>query len=172
MKNALLLTLALTLSVMGSLFAQGHVNFVIKNAGISVDGTFEKFTVDINYDKENPNDSYFNGNIDVRTIDTDVSMRDEHLAKEEYFDTQNHPSITFKSSSVTATSGGNLKVIGTLTIKGISKKVELMVKVISEAGETYYVTNFELDRRDYEIGGNSWVMGDDVKCEIKAKATK
>ncbi len=171
MKHALLLTVALAISALGGLLAQDHVTFVIKNAGISVDGKFEKFTVSSKYDKDAPSKSYFNGSIDVRSINTGVNMRDEHLAKEEYFDTENHPSITFKSSTVTMASNGNLKVVGTLTIKGISKKVELLVKVVQEGGETFFVTNFELDRRDYGVGGNSWVMGDEVKCEIKKKAS-
>lgn len=171
MKNTVLLTLLLSITALSASFAQGHVNFVIKNAGISVDGTFEKFSVDINYDNDNPSASYFNGSIDVKSINTGVNLRDEHLAKEEYFDTENHPEISFKSTAVSQTSNGNLKVEGTFTIKGVSKKITLDVRLVSEGGNTYYVTQFELDRRDYGVGGNSWVMGDDVKCEIKVKAT-
>ncbi len=174
MKTKLFLLLALPMMLMS--FASDstvppsegeNIKFKIKNAGITVDGSFEEFTADITYDKSKPNASVFNGTIKASSINTGIEMRDEHLVGEEYFDAKNHPNLTFKSTSVALLTNGKLKVKGTLTIKSTSKSVELIVTPTESGDQTFFETTLKLDRLDYEVGESSWVPSDDVPCTIK-----
>lgn len=147
--------------------ADQFVKFHVKNAGITIDGFFADFDANVSYDASDVSSASFSGSIDVKSIDTGIEMRDEHLVGEEYFDASNHPKISFKSNSVTKMSDGKLKVKGTLSIKGNTESVEMMVSIINQNGKTYFKTTLELDRLDYEVGESSWVLSDDVTCELK-----
>lgn len=144
-----------------------YVQFHVKNAGITVDGTFTDFDLNIVYDPANIAASSFSGTIDVKSIDTGIDMRDEHLVGEEYFDASNHPKIVFKSTSIAKLTDGRLKVVGNLTIKATTKVVELIVTPTILNGIQFFSTKLELDRMDYEVGESSWVLSDDVTCELK-----
>jgi len=65
--------------------------------------------------------------INASSIDTGVEKRDVHLKSADFFDTEKYPTITFKSKRVKKAWGNKLKVVGDLTLHGITKEVELLV---------------------------------------------
>jgi polyisoprenoid-binding protein YceI len=87
-----------------------------------VDGTIEGFQSSSEVIQEELNSSKFEGSVEVSTLKTGNFLRDWNLKSGRYFDEETYPVITFKSSEVSTTENG-LKVIGTITIKGISKKL-------------------------------------------------
>lgn len=147
-----------------------HIKFTIKNAGISVDGMFKKFDAVVKYDPQNPSASSFSGTINVSSLSTGIDMRDEHLLDEDYFSAKSYPNITFGSSSISKLSDGRLKVTGKLTMKGTTKSIEMIVKPTKSGDTWYFETTLTLDRLDFGVGEDSWVMGDDVYCTIKVAA--
>lgn len=141
---------------------KSSVTFKIKNAGMTVDGSFNKFTPTIFYNKLHPEQSVFEGKIDVKSINTGISMRDNHLQKAEYFDADKYPSITFKSTSVKSLGANKLEVTGNLTIKKTTKSVKLTVETKSVSSKNVFSTSLKLNRRDYGVGGSSWTLADDL----------
>ncbi|WP_297692325.1 YceI family protein [uncultured Eudoraea sp.] len=87
-----------------------------------VDGTVEGFQSSSEIIPEDLTSSKFEGSVAVGTIKTGNFLRDWNLKSGRYFDEETYPVITFKSSEVSVIEDG-LKVIGTITIKGISKKL-------------------------------------------------
>lgn len=87
-----------------------------------VDGTIEGFQSSSEIIPEDLTSSKFEGSVAVGTIKTGNFLRDWNLKSGRYFDEEPYPVITFKSSEVSVNEDG-LKVIGTITIKGISKKL-------------------------------------------------
>ena len=144
-----------------------HIQFKIKNAGLTVEGKFEKFTTDIKYFKSNPEKSTFNGVIEVSSINTGITMRDNDLQKSGYFDAKKYPHIIFKSTEVKRTRPNVLEITGNLTIKATTKKVVLQVQVVESGSKTTFLTNFDLNRRYYGVGGNSWILSDELKVDLK-----
>jgi len=86
--------------------AQSTVKFSIKNFGINTGGRFTGLKGTIHYDPAKPQESGFDVWVDAKTIDTDLSARDKHLRKEEYFDADKFPEIHFVSTAVKQTSKG------------------------------------------------------------------
>uniref|UniRef100_UPI004048554B YceI family protein n=1 Tax=Roseivirga sp. TaxID=1964215 RepID=UPI004048554B len=76
------------------------VSFTIRNAGFNVDGKFSEATIDYNFDSQDLKNSYFNSDIKVASIDTGIGSRDKHLLKDKYFDVENFPSMSFRSTQV------------------------------------------------------------------------
>jgi len=165
------LTLIVSFSIAtSSLHAQEHVKFEIKNAGMTVEGSFPVFESTVKYDPENVAASSFVGTIKTSSISTGIDMRDEHLVGDEYFDSAKYPNMTFKSTSVSKQSNGDLLVKGKFTIKETSKVITLKVKPVKSGDTWWFETSFTFDRLDYEVGESSWVLSDDVTCFIKASA--
>src|SRR5205085_12458835 len=77
--------------------ADEAVTFTIKNFGINTNGEFKGLRGTIKWDASNPAASIFNVTVDAKTINTGIDMRDSHLSKEEYFNVEKFPVITFTS---------------------------------------------------------------------------
>ena len=92
-----------------------------------VDGSISGFRSTSDIDLENPANSTFEGSVRVETIKTGNFLRDWSLKGRKYFDADEYPQITFRSTEVTATTNG-LKVEGSLTIKGTSKPITIDFK--------------------------------------------
>jgi polyisoprenoid-binding protein YceI len=108
--------------------AHSSVDFTILHMGLSnVRGHFGNIGGSITFDEADISKSKVNVTIDVTTVDTGVSMRDNDLKSENFFDVAKFPTATFESTSV-AKSGNGLTVSGNLTLHGVTKPVVLQVE--------------------------------------------
>ncbi|HEY2720702.1 MAG TPA: YceI family protein [Chitinophagaceae bacterium] len=149
------------------------VHFVIDNFGIATGGDFKGLAGTIKYDPANPTAASFDVSVDANTIDTDIESRDNHLRRTEYFDVKNYPKLSFKSTRITKTNkDGYLYVFGSITIKGVTKDVKFPFTATSKDGGYLFAGTFQLNRRDFNVGGNSISLSDnlDITLSIFAKA--
>ena len=135
------------------------VSFKIKNLGSWVDGTLSNPSGKIIWDDSNLGNCSISASIKTESIDTGIGMRDNHLKEEKYFDVDNYPQITFRSSSISQTSTG-FEAVGLLVIKGEKKEVKIPFEVIEDG--KVFKGDFQIDRRDFDVGGGSLVLSDDV----------
>ena len=121
--------------------------------------------------------------LDAATIDTGVEMRDNHLRSADgNFDVANYPTITFKSTRVEGNDNSNFKVIGDLTIHGVTKEVTLNASFNGEGKDPWgnrrvsLSAETKLNRKDFNLTWNQtleaggFLLGDDVKIEIDVEA--
>lgn len=102
-----------------------------------VDGTFKIKEATIKAPKDDFSDAVVTMVADVKSIDTDVDARDQHLRTADFFDAEKFPTITFKSKSFKKVADKKYKVEGDLTMHGVTKPVVL--DVIANSG-THPVT--------------------------------
>jgi len=118
-------------------------------------GKFAKFNGRINVDGEHPENSSVTAQIDVRSIDTRIKKRDDHLRSAEFFNVDKFPQITFKSRSVKQTGPQSGDILGDLTMHGVTKPVTLHVKLLTPLNETsqtrWGVTVDPITRRDFNL---------------------
>ena len=118
-------------------------------------GKFAKFNGRINVDREHPENSSVTAQIDVRSIDTRIKKRDDHLRSAEFFNVEKSPQITFKSHSVKQTGPQSGDILGDLTMHGVTKPVTLHVKLLTPLNETsqtrWGVTVDPITRRDFNL---------------------
>lgn len=165
--------------------AHSEINFKVKHLIIStVTGHFKKFDAVIESNKEDFNDAKISFEADAGSIDTKNSQRDSHLVSADFFYAEKFPRITFESTSVNKLSDYELKVKGNLTVRGVTKEIELDVMyngTVSGFGGTE-VAGFEisgkLNRFDYGLQWNALteaggvVVSNEVKIEILAEFNK
>jgi polyisoprenoid-binding protein YceI len=123
--------------------------------------------------------------IDARTINTRNADRDKDLRGDLFFDVAKYPRITFKSRSVTVDGPGKLKVLGDLTIRGVTKPVTLAVdgptaeiKDIWGSRRIGATATTTIDRRDFGLvynrvlEGGGAVVGDQVSISLDIELTR
>jgi polyisoprenoid-binding protein YceI len=149
------------------------VRFVIKNFGINTGGTFEGIAGAVIFDPENLAASSFDVSVEAKTVDTDIEARDRHLRKTEYFDVEKFPRLSFKSTKITNTNtAGFLYMFGNLTIKGVTKEIKFPFRANPKDGGFLFEGEFEINRRDFSVGGKSFSLGDNVKVQLSVFAKK
>jgi len=150
---------------------KSSVSFNIKNFGKKIDGSFGGMKADIKFDEKNPGKSSFSGSIQVNTISTGIKKRDKDLMSDHYFAADKYPTINFKSNSAAKTASGYVTK-GSLTIKGITKEITIPFTFNNMGDRGEFIGTLSLNRHDYNIGGNTKVMGDNVDIQIKADVNK
>lgn len=170
--------------------AHTEINFTVKHFFTPVNGTFEEFDAKLQYDPEKPAKSSVEVTIPVASINTNNQKRDDHLRSADWFEADKYPVITFKSESVRKTGEQRLVARGPLTIKGVTKEVELPITLLGlqdipepmreMMGGTQEVASFQastqLARGDFGVGVGSWaatmVVGGSVDIQIVAEAAR
>ena len=118
-------------------------------------GKFMKFIGKIEIDRDHPENSSVTAQIDVRSLDTRIKKRDDHLRSPDFFDVEKFPQMTFKSRSVKRTGPQSGDILGDLTMHGVTKPIALHVKLLTPISDTsrtrWSVTTDPINRRDFNL---------------------
>ena len=106
-----------------------EIGFKVKHLMISsVAGTFGSFEGTVETQDDDFSSAKVNFSADINSISTNNEQRDAHLKNGDFFDTDNHPRLTFESKKFAKLDDENYKLDGILTIRGISKPVSFDVE--------------------------------------------
>ena len=151
---------------------ESEITFKIKNFGFNVIGVFKDFNIKSQFNSNNLKESFFNVEIDVKSIDTNSKSRDNHLLKSDFFDVDKHQKIIFKSSELKRNNKNQFTLIGFLNIKGTKKKFEVPIEVLETNNKIQLLVRFSLNRKDFGIGGSSFVLSKKVNIKMIFLAKK
>jgi polyisoprenoid-binding protein YceI len=151
-----------------------HVGFVIKHMMVSkVRGHFTSFGGEITT-APNPLESSVGVTIEAMSINTNNTMRDDHIRSADFFDAENHPALTFTSTGIRHDDGEFL-IDGDLTIRGVTKPVTLTVETPefgpSAHGGTKagFSATTEINRHDFGVSYNGPIPGGGVALGEKVQ---
>lgn len=113
---------------------KGTVNFTYDEG---TKGTLGDVSATIKFDVIDLSKGSISGTVNVSTLDTKNGMRNKHLKGEDYFDSENYPTMTFESTSISE-SGGVFTIKGKLKIKTTEK--EVIFKATNEEGKLLFTT--------------------------------
>lgn len=134
-----------------------------------VPGRFTEFTGTIDFDENDITKSKVDFSVNVASITTAVSKRDDHLRTADFFDAQKFPKATFQNASIKK-SGKGITLTGDLTIRDVTKKVTFQVKNLGKVDdpmmkvEKYvFSATGKINRKDFGVNfGPDAVVGDNV----------
>ncbi|GAA1618484.1 YceI family protein [Nonomuraea sp. NPDC048882] len=162
--------------------AHTSIGFVVKHMMVSkVRGRFEKFEGAVTI-AENPLESTAELTIQTESITTGVADRDGHLRSDDFLSVEKFPTITFKSTRVAGHKGDEFTVVGDLTIRDVTREVELTVEYGGAGTNPWgqavwgYTITTEFDREDFGLTWNQALetggvlVGKKVKIEIEGEA--
>jgi polyisoprenoid-binding protein YceI len=160
--------------------AHSEAVFQVRHLITKVRGRFTDLEGTFQYDDAKPEQSSVDFAIKAASVDTSAADRDAHLRSADFFDVDNHPAITFKSSSVKG-SGSQLQVTGELSIRGVSKQITLPVSYLGGAKDPWgnqragFETEITLNRKDFGLNWNAaleaggFLVGDEVKINLSVQ---
>jgi polyisoprenoid-binding protein YceI len=141
--------------------AHTQIIFKVKHLGLStVSGTFKEFSGSFDLDPDNLDSLKATATIKTASIDTDNDGRDDHLRSPDFFDAETHPEITFVSTKVEQLGGNKLRVIGDLTMRGVTKSITLEGEFNGAAkgprGEDRagFTASGSINRKDFGVSWN------------------
>lgn len=148
-----------------------EINFKVKHMMIStVTGSFEKFEGKVETSKDDFKNADFSFSAEIDSVNTNNSDRDKHLKSDDFFGAEKFPKLTFKSRSFDGE-----KMVGDLTIKGVTKEVTLETEYNGTAVDPYGQTKagFEFEgqvsRKDFGLTWSAVTEAGSVVVSDKVK---
>jgi polyisoprenoid-binding protein YceI len=127
-------------------------------------GRFKKFDAAIAYDESDPSKDKFDVKVDVASIDTQSSERDETLKGGDFFDPKRYPQAHFVTASFAKAAEGSVTANGTLTIRNADKPVTLKVKFVANGDKATLDVDTTLKRTEFGLGlAKDW---DDIGADV------
>ncbi len=132
-----------------------HISFIGKSNIINHEGKFEKFDATLTLDDTDPADlelASIDAVLDATSITADGTGVEGHLQREDFFNTEVYPEITFESSKIVHIEGDSYEITGDLTIKDTTKEVTLDAEITDES----ILIEYDLPRQDFGVGNDSY----------------
>ena len=162
-----------------------EVGFAVKHLMVAtVRGTFRRFSGRVVLNEQNLAASTIEAEIDVASFDTRQDQRDAHLRSGDFFDVDNFPTITFRSTKLEQLRHGYYRVTGELTIRGVTRAVVLDVEETGRGGDPWggqrigYSARTTINRDDFGLTWNQALeaggvlVGSDVKISLDVQVVK
>ncbi len=159
-----------------------EIGFTVRHLMSKVRGKFETFEGTIT-SADDITASTVNVSVDLASVNTGTADRDAHLRSGDFFNAEENPKMTFVSTGIVEKSEGEFVVTGDLTIKGITKSVDLDTEFLGEGGDPWGGTRVGLEattsisRKEFGIdfnipveGADKLMIGDKITINIVAEA--
>ena len=148
-----------------------ELSFRVRHFVSRVRGTFGTWEGTVTADPGAWADGAVEVTVQTASVDTQHERRDTHLRSADFFDVENHPTMTFRSRAA-ALEGGRLRLEGDLTIRGVTRPVVLEGEFLGEQGNRAgFSASTTVNRLDYGLKWNRIVdgtgmLGDDVEISV------
>jgi polyisoprenoid-binding protein YceI len=165
----------------------GHsgVHFSVRHMVVAkVRGQFTRWSGSILVDDGDPATATVQATLDASSIDTGLPDRDAHLKSADFLDVATHPELTFKSTRVERLGGDRLRVVGDLTLRGVTREVALEAEYAGTTKDPWgneragLTARTSIDRKQFGLSWNQvleaggLMVGDRVDIEIEVEAVK
>jgi polyisoprenoid-binding protein YceI len=160
--------------------SHSHVEFAVRHLMITtVKGRFTGVEGTIRADESDRTKSEVDVSIDAASIDTREPQRDAHLRSADFFDVEAFPALTFKSRRVIGATGRGFKIVGDLTIHGVTREVVLDASEEGRAKDPWggeragYTATTAIKRSDFGLTWNQaletggLLVGDEVRINLE-----
>lgn len=155
------------------------VIFRIKHLNVSYSyGRFNELSGMFTFDDAKPEQSKFEFEVKVDSVDTADAKRDAHLKKAELFDAATYPTITFKSTAVKKTGDNTYDVTGDLTLRGTTKPITVKLDRVGAGPDAWggyrsgFETTFTIKRSDFGMTALKDGLGDEVRLLVSVEGVR
>jgi len=147
------------------------LGFATSWSGDAVQGRFDKWTADILFSPDVLDGSKVSVTIDLASVKTGDEQRDSSLPSGDWFDVAEHPKATFTATKFTKTAEGRFVAHGTLSLRGVSKPLDLpfRLKITGDTATVSGVTS--LDRTVFGVGQGEWKSTDQIPAKVSVSVS-
>ncbi len=149
--------------------AQSHLGFVFKQMNVPVEGKFNRFAAQIDFNPAKPEAGHAAFTVDIASIDAGSAEANGEVVGKNWFNAKAFPQAKFVSTGIKALGGNRYQVAGNLTIKGRSRPVAAPFTFTAQGAQGAFVGGFVLKRADFGLGEGEWADFSTVANEIQIK---
>jgi polyisoprenoid-binding protein YceI len=162
--------------------AHSEITFKVKHMMVSnVTGSFDAYSVDVDINEDDFTQSKVGFSAKTATVNTGNIDRDNHLRSGDFFDAENHPEMTFASTSISKVDDENYKMEGNLSIRGTEKPVSFNVEIGGFGNDPWgnkkagFTITGKINRKEWGLNWNAALeaggvlVAEDVRinCEVQ-----
>lgn len=137
---------------------QSSIQFKIKNFGVNTSGNFSGLNGVLFGNLKEVTSWRVSATLNASSVNTGITLRDDHLKGADYFDVQKFPLLQFTSDKIVAGNNRNEWIAyGKLTIKNITKEIQVPFTISTQGAYLFLTGNCNINRKDFKVGGNSTV---------------
>ena len=164
--------------------AHSSSNFKVTHMGlVSVPGHFRSFEGEVDFDATKIKNSTVEFSAEMKSVDTGINRRDNHLRSKDFFEVKTYPQMTFKSTKIKK-KGKRYVVTGDFTMKGVTKEIDIPMRLYGPIKDNRdsirmgAVGSTAINRRDFNVnyGGNlpngTAVLSDTVVVDLQIESVK
>jgi polyisoprenoid-binding protein YceI len=161
------------------------INFSVRHMVVSkVRGRFAKYSGSLDIDEEDLAQSKLDVTIEAASIDTGIVDRDNHLRSADFFDVEKFPELRFRSTRIEKTGDDRYRIIGSLTIRDVTREVVLDTEYGGRAKDPWgsermgFLAKAKIDRKDFGLRWNQVLeaggvlVGDQIEIDIDLEAAR
>ncbi len=165
--------------------AHSAVQFAVRHMMIStVRGQFDRFSGTVDFDEANPAATIVDVEIDASSINTRQDDRDNHLRSADFLNAAEYPTLTFKGQRVEVIDDNHARLIGDLTIRGVTRPATLDVAYLGQAKSPWgttsagFTASARINRKDWGLTWNQALetggvlVADEIKIDIDLELVK
>lgn len=156
--------------------AESTLGFTAKQQGAEFKGVFERWTADIAFDPDALATSKVTVRVETGSFNSKSADRDSEVPGKAWFDVKGFPEAVFEATTFEKTGEGSYVAKGTLTLKGVSKPVDLPFTLAIEGGVARMAGSASLNRTEFNVGSGSWKdpasVGHEVKIDVAVVADR
>jgi polyisoprenoid-binding protein YceI len=151
---------------------KSSLRFTAEQAGEKFSGKFPNVKAHVTFDPENAGDADIRIEIPVASIQVEGEDRQEEITGSDWFDAKQFATASFVATQTAKQPDGSFVANGTLTIRGVSKPLELPFTLREESGFTIAEGSITINRRDYGVGqGSDWETDEWVAFPVSVQFT-
>lgn len=152
-------------------YARSQVTVLSRQMNVPVEAPFKRFSAQISFEPNKPETSSARVEIDLNSFDIGDQDINDNVKDPNWFDTKQHPTARFVSSTVRALGGGKFEARGPLTIKGRTFDVIAPFVVKTNGADRIFEGAFPIRRLQYNVGDRHWrdttVVADEVLIRFR-----
>jgi polyisoprenoid-binding protein YceI len=165
--------------------SHSHIQFSVRHLMIStVRGRFDRFSGTVEADEQNPTGAQVDVQIEADSLDTRDDKRDAHLRSPDFLNVEQYPYLSFKSTRVERIDATHGRLLGDLTIRGVTRPVALEVEYAGQAKTPWgtisagFSAQTKINRKDWGLNWNvaletgGVLVGDDITINIELELVK
>lgn len=161
-----------------------QVGFVVRHLVSKVRGSFTEFSGTITGDPTDLTTARAEFEVTMNTVNTNQADRDNHLRTSDFFDVANYPTMRFESTSITKTRDAEYTVRGDLTLRGVTKPVDVKVEFLGIGDDPWgntragFEASARVNRKDFGVNWNQVLeaggvmVGDTVDIHLELETVK
>lgn len=144
---------------------RSRLGFIATQQGGEFEGEFESFEAEMRFSPDDLANSRFDVTIDIASINTGSSLRDDELPGETWFYVERFPTATYVTREIRA-AGDGYEAVGELTIRGNTHEVVLPFTWRTEGDTAHMDGRVDIDRTRYGVGQGEWENADEVGRKV------